>query len=142
MKPFLYQYLVGGTIFAVGLALAARQRQIGFKGAGLRNLIVCVAVFLLFFLATGYLQFAEMPEAPARAYDGGADHVVNKTNEPRGAPIDYAIMIGYFAVILVIGTWFGRRQKTTKDFFFGGQRFSWWLITFSLIATTVGSYSF
>jgi SSS family solute:Na+ symporter len=51
-------------------------------------------------------------------------------------------MIGYFMVILAVGTWFARRQKTTRDFFFGGQRFSWWLIAFSLIATTVGSYSF
>jgi SSS family solute:Na+ symporter len=33
-------------------------------------------------------------------------------------------------------------SATTKDFFFGGQRFSWWLIAFSCVATVVGSYSF
>ena len=44
--------------------------------------------------------------------------------------------------MLGIGTWFGRGQQSTKDFFFGGQRFSWWLISFSLVATTIGSYSF
>ena len=44
--------------------------------------------------------------------------------------------------MLAIGTWFGRGQTSTKDFFFGGQRFSWWLISFSLVATTIGSYSF
>jgi SSS family solute:Na+ symporter len=59
-----------------------------------------------------------------------------------GSGLDYGIMIGYFLVMLLIGTWFGRNNKTTKDFFFGGQRFSWWLISFSLVATTVGSYSF
>jgi len=59
-----------------------------------------------------------------------------------GTGLDYGIMIGYFVLMLLIGTWFGRNNKTTKDFFFGGQRFSWWLISFSLVATTVGSYSF
>ena len=51
-------------------------------------------------------------------------------------------MIGYFLSMILIGTWFGRGQSSTKDFFFGGQRFSWWLIAFSLVATTIGSSSF
>ena len=51
-------------------------------------------------------------------------------------------MVVYFLAMLAIGTWFGRHNKSTKDFFFGGQRFSWWLIAFSLVATTIGSYSF
>ena len=55
---------------------------------------------------------------------------------------DYAIMVAYFVAMLVVGTWFGKGNATTKDFFFGGQRFSWWLISFSLVATTIGSYSF
>jgi solute:Na+ symporter, SSS family len=59
-----------------------------------------------------------------------------------GTNLDYAVMIGYFMAMLGIGTWFGRGQSTTKDFFFGGQRFSWWLIAFSLVATTIGSASF
>ena len=89
----------------------------------------------------GFLQFAPMYTAPAQPYTGGAEHVSGGTGV-RGQAIDYVIMIGYFVVILFVGTWFSRRQKTTKDFFFGGQRFSWWLISVSLIATTVGSYSF
>jgi hypothetical protein len=77
-----------------------------------------------------------MEEAPAQAYKGGADHVLGSEGKTRGTSLDYGIMIGYFAIILIVGTWFGRRQKTTKDFFFGGQRFSGWLIGFSLVATT------
>ena len=38
--------------------------------------------------------------------------------------------------------YFGKYTKSTKDFFFGGQRFAWWLIAFSCVATVVGSYSF
>lgn len=59
-----------------------------------------------------------------------------------GSPIDYVIVGIYFAGILGFGAYFARFTKTTHDFFFGGQRFSWWLITFSLIATGIGSYSF
>jgi len=59
-----------------------------------------------------------------------------------GGNLDYAVMIGYFVAVLGFGLYFGRYTKTTKDFFFGGQRFSWWLIAFSCVATVVGSYSF
>lgn len=59
-----------------------------------------------------------------------------------GGNLDYAVMLGYFVAVLGFGLYFGRYTKTTKDFFFGGQRFSWWLIAFSCIATVVGSYSF
>jgi len=59
-----------------------------------------------------------------------------------GGNLDYAVMLGYFVAVLGFGLYFGRYTKTTKDFFFGGQRFSWWLIAFSCVATVVGSYSF
>lgn len=62
--------------------------------------------------------------------------------ETLGTPLDYAVLIGYFVLITGFGLWFGRYTKTTNDFFFGGQRFAWWLISFSCVATTVGSYSF
>ncbi len=51
-------------------------------------------------------------------------------------------MLCYFAAVLGFGLYFGRYTRSTKDFFFGGQRFSWWLIAFSCVATVVGSYSF
>lgn len=60
----------------------------------------------------------------------------------KGTVLDFAIIVLYFIFILGFGTFFGKYVKSTKDFFFGGQRFSWWLIGLSCIATTVGSYSF
>jgi len=54
----------------------------------------------------------------------------------------YGVMIVYFIMVLGFGGFFGRNQRTTRDFFFSGQRFSWWLIAFSCVATVVGSYSF
>ena len=59
-----------------------------------------------------------------------------------GTNLDYLVIIGYFILIFSFGFIFARFTKTTKDFFFGGQRFSWWLITFSCVASVVGSYSF
>ncbi|MGI9242458.1 MAG: sodium:solute symporter family transporter [Verrucomicrobiales bacterium] len=144
MDPLIYSYAVGGSIFAVGLFFAAKQGYLGFRGRGLLHLLACVGVIGFFFALQAYLQYAPMDSAPPVPYKGGAEHVTgaDADGSVRGTALDYGIMIGYFVIILGIGTWFGRRQKTTKDFFFGGQRFSWWLIGFSLIATTVGSYSF
>ncbi len=137
MDAYVYQYAVGLVVFLFGLTVAARHGYVGFSGKGLRNLLLLCAVLLVFALGQGYLQYAPMTESEAVPWGGGwqrAEHL--------GTPLDYGIMVGYFCAILAIGTWYGRRQRTLKDFFFGGQRFSWWLITFSLIATVVGSYSF
>lgn len=59
-----------------------------------------------------------------------------------GTRLDYWVIIGYFVLIFGFGFAFARFTRSTKDFFFGGQRFSWWLITFSCVASVVGSYSF
>jgi SSS family solute:Na+ symporter len=57
-------------------------------------------------------------------------------------PLDMLTIVVYFVVVVAVGMWFGKFTKTTKDFFFGGQRFSWWLVGISCVATLVGSYSF
>jgi SSS family solute:Na+ symporter len=59
-----------------------------------------------------------------------------------GTRLDFWVVIFYFVLIFGFGAIFARFTRSTKDFFFGGQRFSWWLITFSCIASVVGSYSF
>lgn len=56
--------------------------------------------------------------------------------------LDFVVIVVYFLGILAFGAWFSRYTKSTSDFFFGGQRFSWWLIAMSCVATVVGSYSF
>lgn len=59
-----------------------------------------------------------------------------------GTPLDVAVMLIYFVAVVGFGVFFGKYSTTTKDFYFGGQRFAWWVIAFSATATTVGSYSF
>ena len=137
MDPYVYQYVIGGTVFAAGLIYAARQGFVGFTGRRLLNLVIMVGGLALFAGVQAYLQYGRMDVAEPKPYQGGYEE-----QSTLGTPLDYGIVVAYFLMILAIGTWFGRRQRTTRDFFFGGQRFSWWLIAFSLVATTVGSYSF
>jgi SSS family solute:Na+ symporter len=57
-------------------------------------------------------------------------------------PLDWVVLAGYFAVIVTVGLCFAKFTRSTKDFFFAGQRFAWWLVGISCVATLVGSYSF
>ena len=59
-----------------------------------------------------------------------------------GTTTDWVVMVVYFLAIMLFGSYFSRYTKNTSDFFFGGRRFSWWLITMSIVATGVGSHSF
>ena len=138
MDGFLYQYLVGGGVFAFGVAIAWRQGYVGLSGKPLRNLLMLLGGLFVIAGFQAWLQYGSMTERPQIAYTG--DPYVK--DGALGAPVDYVIMVGYFVSMLVIGTWFGKGTASTKDFFFGGQRFAWWLIAFSMVATTIGSYSF
>ena len=137
METYLYQYIVGGIPFAIGLAVAWRQGYLGLSGSGLRWLLIMLGGLGFFAGVQGWLQFAPMTEAAAVPYQGGYAPA-----EQLGTPLDYAVMVAYFVAIVLVGTLFARGNGGTKDFFFGGQRFAWWLIAFSLVATVVGSYSF
>ncbi len=137
MNSWSYQYGVGGLVFLAGLWFGWRQGYLGLRGRPLGNLILMLGGLGFFAGLQAWLQAGPMNELPANLNPDGY-----QTHGVLGTTLDYAVVAFYFVGILIVGTWFGRRQKTTKDFFFGGQRFAWWLIAFSLLATTVGSYSF
>ena len=59
-----------------------------------------------------------------------------------GTGIDRVVILIYFLLVMGFGAYFGKYSKTTSDYFFGGRRFSWWLITISILATGIGSHSF
>jgi len=59
-----------------------------------------------------------------------------------GTNLDRIVILLYFLVIMSFGAYFGKYSKSTSDYFFGGRRFSWWLITISIVATGIGSHSF
>lgn len=67
---------------------------------------------------------------------------LHQTFHSIGSSTDWIVMVVYFMVIMLFGSYFGKYNRSTKDFFFGGRRFAWWLIAFSIVATGVGSHSF
>lgn len=56
--------------------------------------------------------------------------------------IDWAICLGYLAVVFGLGLWFARGQHSNEDYFLGGRRMHWLPIGLSLFAGTFSSLSF
>ena len=52
------------------------------------------------------------------------------------------VAVVYIAVITAFGGYFARFNKNINDFFYSGNRFSWWLPAASMVATGIGSYSY
>ena len=52
------------------------------------------------------------------------------------------VAIVYIAVITAFGGYFARFNNNINDFFYSGNRFSWWLPAASMVATGIGSYSY
>ena len=40
-------------------------------------------------------------------------------------PLDYGILIVYLIGVTILGTWFGRSQKDTRDYFLGDRNLPW-----------------
>ena len=57
-------------------------------------------------------------------------------------PLDLFIIFGYLIGIVLFGTWFGRKQKTTSDYFVGNRSVPWWAVAFSIVATETSTITF
>src|SRR5256714_1665881 len=56
--------------------------------------------------------------------------------------LDLIIIFGYLIGIVLFGTWFGRKQKTTSDYFLGDRSVPWWAVAFSIVATETSTITF
>ena len=56
--------------------------------------------------------------------------------------LDLIIIFGYLIGIVLFGTWFSRKQKTTTDYFLGDRSVPWWAVAFSIVATETSTISF
>jgi len=56
--------------------------------------------------------------------------------------LDLIIIFGYLIGIVLFGAWFGRKQKTTRDYFLGGRSVPWWAVAFSIVATETSTITF
>lgn len=51
--------------------------------------------------------------------------------------LDWAIIVAFFAVTMLIGLWASRKAgRSSKDFFLSGRDMPWWLLGVSMVATT------
>ncbi len=55
------------------------------------------------------------------------------------AALDWTLLAAYGAVVIGIGAWANRRQKSAEDYTLGGRRMAWWAVGVSLIATSFSS---
>jgi SSS family solute:Na+ symporter len=134
--PYLYIYGVGGAVFGAGLAVAWRRGALAGDRAGRRLLGLLVLGLILYASGHAIFQAAGAPgPLPQTGSARGVEGFV-------GSPIDLVVVAVYFMVILGMGAFFARFTRTSSDFFFGGRRFSGWLVATSCVATTVGAYSF
>ena len=58
------------------------------------------------------------------------------------SPLDYAIVILYFAIVFAIGAYFFRRAKTSRGYFLADRSVGWVAIGASLFATNISSEHF
>lgn len=56
--------------------------------------------------------------------------------------IDLVIIFGYLIGIVLFGTWFARKQKTTSDYFLGDRSVPWWAVAASIVATETSTITF
>src|SRR5688572_14531339 len=56
--------------------------------------------------------------------------------------IDGLIILVYFAVIMTIGLYMGRRENSLHDFALGGRRMPWWAVMASIIAAETSAATF
>ncbi|HEY8561648.1 MAG TPA: hypothetical protein VIL74_14830 [Pyrinomonadaceae bacterium] len=56
--------------------------------------------------------------------------------------INYAVLVVYLGINLLVGIYFTSRQKDTNDFFLAGQRISWWAAGIAIFGTQLSSITF
>ena len=56
--------------------------------------------------------------------------------------LNYTVLLAYLAVIMLVGVYFSKRQKTADDYFKAGGRIPGWAAGISVFATTLSSITF
>jgi SSS family solute:Na+ symporter len=57
-------------------------------------------------------------------------------------PLEYGILFGYLIGVTVLGSWFGKFQKDTRDYFLGDRNLPWSAVCFSVVATETSTLTF
>jgi len=65
-----------------------------------------------------------------------------KEYNPSFGLINYITLIGYLLLMILMGWYFSRRNKTTDDYFLGGKRIPWWAAGLSIYATMLSAITY
>ncbi len=57
-------------------------------------------------------------------------------------PLDYGILFLYLIGVTILGSWFGKYQKNTRDYFLGDRNLPWWAVCFSVVSTETSTLTF
>ena len=57
-------------------------------------------------------------------------------------PLDYGILFVYLIGVTAFGSWLGRHQKNTRDYFLGDRNLPWGAVCFSVVATETSTLTF
>ncbi len=66
----------------------------------------------------------------------------NKSRTSNFQVLDYIALFGYLGLIIWLGFYFSSRNKSTKDFFLGGQKIPFWAAGLSMMASQVSAIGF
>lgn len=56
--------------------------------------------------------------------------------------MNWAVLVAYLVVLVWMGVYFSRREKTTGDFFLAGKRIPWWAAGLSIYGTQLSAITF
>ena len=56
--------------------------------------------------------------------------------------VQYAIIVGYVLVSLLIGLWFARTQKSVEGYFLAERSAPWWAVAISIISSDTTAISY
>jgi SSS family solute:Na+ symporter len=55
------------------------------------------------------------------------------------SPLDLAVIVAFYAVVLGVAFFKSRREQTSADYFLGGRSLPWWLIGISIVAANIST---
>ena len=70
-----------------------------------------------------------------------------QAGEPAGqedsfGAVNVAVLVGYLVLLVAMGVYFSRREKSTDDYFLAGKRIPWWAAGISIFGTQLSAISF
>lgn len=65
-----------------------------------------------------------------------------ETRHGRMSYLDYGVIAAYFGILVAMGAWFSRREKSTEQFFLGGRNVPWWAVGLSIFGTSLSAITY